>query len=225
MVTAAVKHSRNSRRSSFISRRILRTGQGDYALSSIAQSPSASQLCYAQVEVTAMHVRMACTLFVAFALAWASLPAAAQVNPSTAQTQKSSVQQTPPAAKVLQTSEPAEKPVVRFFSDQRDAQGRLLRIPETPNPRQTDVATDLPRTCAHILIYVAPPSADDQMMIKAPRDESNPTPTFQGLPPCRRDFRPMFFAALGPEFRFMKPGRPDSPRPGLEKPSSLTQPK
>lgn len=170
-----------------------------------------------------MHVRMACTLFVASALAWASLPAAAQVNPTTAQTQKSSVQQTPPVAKSLQTSEPAEKPAVRFFSDQRDAQGKPLRILEIPS--QAEAATDLPQTCAHILIYVAPPSADDQMMIKVPKDESNPTPTFQGLPPCRRDFRPMFFAALGPEFRFIKPGRPDSPLPSLEKPSRLIQPK
>lgn len=170
-----------------------------------------------------MHIRMACTLFVASGLAWASLPAAAQVNPTTSQTQKSSVQQTPPAAKSLQTPEPADKPMVRFFSDQRDAQGRPLRILEIP--AQAEAATDLPQTCAHILIYVAPPSADDQMMIKAPKDESNPKPTFQGLPPCRRDFRPMFFAALGPEFRFMKPGRPDLPLPSLEKPSSLTQPK
>lgn len=172
-----------------------------------------------------MHVRMACTLFAASGLAWASLPAAAQVNPTTSQTQISSVQQTPPAAKSLQTPEPADKPVVRFFSDQRDPQGGTRRILEIPNPGQTEAATDLPRTCAHILIYVAPPGADDQMMIKVPRDESNPTPTFQGLPPCRRDFRPMFFAAVGPEFRFMKPGRPDLPRPGLEKPSSLAQPK
>lgn len=172
-----------------------------------------------------MHVRMACTLFVACALAWASLPAAAQVNPSTVQTQKRSVEQTPPAAKSLQSPESGEKGVVGFFSDHPDAQGRSRRILDIPNPRQTEAATDLPRTCAHILIYVAPPSADDQMMIKVPKDESNPTPAYQGVPPCRRDFRPMFFAVLEPEFRFMKPGRPDSPRPGLEKPSSLTQPK
>jgi hypothetical protein len=172
-----------------------------------------------------MHARMACTLFAASALAWVSLPAAAQVNSTTAQTQKLSAEPAPLAAKSLQTPEPADKPVVRFFSDQRDPQGGHRRILEILNPGQAEAATDLPRTCAHILIYVAPPSADDQMMIKAPRDESNPTPTFQGLPPCRRDFRPMFFAALGPKFRFMKPGRPDSPLPPLEKPSSLTQPK
>jgi hypothetical protein len=177
-----------------------------------------------RVEETAMQARMACTLFVVSALGWASLPAAAQVNTTTAQTQKSSVERTPPAAKSLQSPESTERTVVRFFSDQRDAQGRP-RILEIPHAGQTAAATELPPTCAHILVYVAPPSADDQMMIKVPRDESNPTPTYQGLPPCRRDFRPMFFAALGPAFRFMKPGRTDALPPGSEKPSSLTQPK
>ena len=109
-----------------------------------------------------MKARMACTLFVASGLAWASLPAAAQVDPTTAQTQKSSVQQTPPAAKPLPTPEPADKPVVRFFSDPRDPQGGPRRILEIPNPEQAEAATDLPRTWAHILIYVAPPGADDQ---------------------------------------------------------------
>lgn len=168
-----------------------------------------------------MHVRMACTLLAASALACTSLPA--QVNSTTAQPQQS-LERNAPARKSMRAPEATERTGPRFFTFTKDAQGRTPQILQGPSPMQTEATADL-RTCAHILIYVAPPSADDRMMIKVPRDDNNPTPTYQGLPPCRRDFRPMFFAALGQEFRFMKPGRPDSPLPGLEKPSGLTQPK
>lgn len=147
------------------------------------------------------------------------------------QPQQSSLERTQPAHKSLQALEATERASARLFTVTQDAQAptpQILkgpRILQGPSPGQTAATADLPRSCAHILVYVAPPSADDKMMIKVPWDDSNPTPTFQGLPPCSRDFRPMFFATLGPEFRFMKPGRNDSPLPGLEKPSSLTQPK
>lgn len=176
-------------------------------------------------EETAMKARMACTLFVASALAGAFLPASAQVNPAPAQPQQPSTEQTAQAQKPLQASEATERAGARLFTFAREAQTQTPQILQGPSQGQTEATAAPPRTCAHILIYVAPPSADDKMMIKLPGDDSNPTPTFHGLPPCRRDFRPLFFAALGPEFRFMKPGRPDSPLPGLERPSSLTQPK
>ena len=166
--------------------------------------------------------RMLCALVVASVWECASLPAAAQVNPTTTQSPQSSVERTPPAPKSLQSLEPIEKNTTGFWSLLRGAQARAPQILQAPSPEATAA---LPRTCAHILIYVAPPSADDKMMIKVPKDDSNPTPTYQGLPPCSRDFRPLFFAALGPAFRFMKPGRTDSPPTGSEKPSSLTQPK
>lgn len=172
-----------------------------------------------------MNIQMACTLFVAVTFAGAFLPAAAQVTPAPSQQQQSSLEQNPPAHRFLQAPEVRERTSARFFTFNRDAQARTPQILQGPSLEQTEATADLPSTCAHILIYVAPPSADDKMMIKLPRDDSNPTPTFQGLPPCRRDYRPMFFAGLGPEFRFMKPGRPDSPLHGLEKPSSLTPPK
>ena len=176
-------------------------------------------------EETAMHIRMACTLFVASTFAGAFLPAAAQVTPAPAQQQQSPLERNPPAHRSLQAPEVTERTSARFFTFSRDVQARTQQILQGPSQEQTEAAADLPPTCAHILIYVAPPSADDRMMIKLPRDYSNPTPAFQGLPPCRRDYRPMFFAGLGPEFRFVKPGGPDSPLPGLEKPSSLTPPK
>lgn len=172
-----------------------------------------------------MKSRMACALFVAPALAWACLPAAAQVNPTPGQPQQSSLERTPSPPKVLQSPEATERSGTRFFTFTRDAQARKPQILQGPSPMQTEARADIPRTCAHILIYVAPPSADDKMMIKLPRDDSDPAPTFEGLPPCRRDFRPLFFAGLGKEFRFMKPGRTAPTLPGLEKPSSLTQPK
>lgn len=172
-----------------------------------------------------MHIRMACTLFLASTFASAFLPASAQVTPEPAQQQQSSLERNPPAHRSLQASEVTERTGARFFTFSRDGQARTPQILQGPSLEQTEATADLSPTCAHILIYVAPPSADDKMMIKLPMDDSNPTPTYQGLPPCRRDFRPLFFAALGREFRFMKPGRTDPPFPGLEKPSSLTPPK
>lgn len=177
-----------------------------------------------------MQSRMACALIVVSALAWASLPAAAQVNPAPAP-QQSSSERTQSTQKALQSPETNERAGARFFTFTGNAQARTPQILQGPqmqqglSPGQTEATADLPRTCAHILIYVAPPSADDKMMIKLSRENSDATPTFQGLPACPRDFRPLFFATLGQEFRFMKPGRTDSPLPGLEKPSSLTQPK
>lgn len=172
-----------------------------------------------------MRARMACTLFVALALPGVFLPAAAQVNPAPARPQQPSPEWTLLAHNSLQTSEATERTGVRFFTFTRDAQAPTPQILQGLSPMQTEVTADIPRTCAHILIYVAPPSADDKMMIKLPTDDSNPTPTFQGLPPCRGDFRPLFFAAPGKEFRFMKPGRTDPMLPRLEKPSSPTPPK
>jgi hypothetical protein len=172
-----------------------------------------------------MRAGMPCTLLAASVWACASLPAAAQVNPTTAQSPQSSLERTPPLPKSLQSLEPIEKNSMGFWSLLRGSQARSPQILQAPSPEQTEATAELPRTCAHILIYVAAPSADDKMMIKLPKDDSNSTPTYQGLPPCSRDFRPLFFAALGPAFRFMKPGRTDSPPAGSEKPSSLTQPK
>lgn len=171
-----------------------------------------------------MKARMACTLFAVFALAGAFLPASAQVNPTPLKPQPPT-EQDPLAQKSLQAPEATERTGARLFTFARDAQARAPQILQGPSQGQTETTADLPRTCAHILIYVAPPSTDDKMMIKMPRDDSNPTPTYQGVPACRRDFRALFSAALGPEFRFMKPGRPDLPPSGLEKPSSLIQPK
>lgn len=184
-------------------------------------------LCRAMLRLkeTAMRARLACALFVASVLACASLPAAAQVTRSTTQPQQSSLEPTPPAPRLLQSPESTEGSGARFFTFARDAQARVPQILRAPKLWLTEATVDLPATCAHILIYVAPPSADDRMMIKAPRDDRNPTPSFQGLQPCRRDFRPLFYAALGPPFRFLKPLRPDSQPQGSEKPSSLTQPK
>ncbi len=172
-----------------------------------------------------MRALMPCTLLAASVWACASLPAAAQVNPTTAQSPQSSLERTPPAPKALQSAEPIEKTSTKFWSPLRDAQARAAQILQAPSPEQTEATAEPPRTCAHILIYVVPPSADDKLMIKLPKDDSNSTPTYQGLPPCSRDFRPLFFAALGPAFRFMKPGRTDSLPAGSEKPSSLTQKK
>jgi hypothetical protein len=171
-----------------------------------------------------MKIPMACALFAASALAGALLPAAAQVNPGPAQPQQPSTERTPPLPKVSRSPEPTETTGARLLTDPRDVQARTPLILQAPNLEQTEAASELPRTCAHILIYVAPPTADDKMMIKVPRDDST-VPTYQGLPPCSRDFRPLFFAALGPVFRFMKPGRPEAPPPASEKPSGLTQPK
>lgn len=178
-----------------------------------------------------MQSRMACALVVVSALAWVSLPAAAQVNPAPAQPEQSSFERTPSTQKVLPSPETNERAGTRFFTFTRNTRARTQQILQGPQiqqglgPGQTEATANLPRMCAHILIYVAPPSADDKMMIKLSREDTDASPTFQGLPPCPRDFRPLFFAALGQELRFMKPGRTDSPLPGLEKPSSLTQPK
>lgn len=172
-----------------------------------------------------MLARTLWALVVASVWACASRPAAAQANPTTAQSRQSSLERTPPAPKSLQSLEPIEKTTTGFWSLLPGAQARAPQILQAPSPEQTEATAARPRTCAHILIYVAPPSADDKMMIKLPEDDSNPTPTYQGLPPCSRDFRPLFFAALGPSFKIMKPGRTDSVPTGSEKPSSLRQPK
>jgi hypothetical protein len=165
-----------------------------------------------------MKVLMACALFAASALAGAFVPAAAQVNPGPAPPQQPSTKRTPPLPKVLRFPE--------LLTDPRDVQAGTPLILQAPNPEQSEAASELPGACAHILIYMAPPSADDKMMIKVHRDDSNPVPTYQGLPPCSRDFRPLFLTALGPAFRFqLKPGRPEAPPPASEKPSGLTQPK
>jgi hypothetical protein len=171
-----------------------------------------------------MQARMACTLSVVLAWACAPSPAAAQVKPAKAQSSQSLPERTPPARKSSESLKRTEKDNdLHLYNLLRDAQENTLELRKLPSFAQSDVAGGPPLSCAHILIYEAPPT-DSRMIIEVPKDSAEPATTYPGLPPCNGDFRPRFFITQVPTPQFMKPARTDSPRPGSEKRSSSVRP-
>jgi len=171
-----------------------------------------------------MRVRMGCTLSVSVVvLAWASSPAAAQVNPPATKSRQSSSGRISSAPKLSESAKNAAKMRVRLYSFSQNIQPDILRRLERPLLPTDAVAVPSP-TCAHILIYAAPQNADARMVIEFPDDYDGPTPALRALPPCSRDFRPRFFIAQIPPPRFMKPARTDALPPDSERRPDLLPP-
>jgi len=170
-----------------------------------------------------MRVQVACTLSVILASACVLLPAAAQVKPAVAQSSQPLSERTPPAPKSPEGPKQTEKgndlPI--YINLLRDAQENTLQLRSLPSLVQSDATAGPPLSCAHILIYQAPPT-DSRMIIEAPKENSEPAPTYQGLPPCSGDFRPRFFITQVLKPRFMKPARTDQvPADSEKRPASL----
>ncbi len=172
-----------------------------------------------------MRVRMACTLSVILASTCASLPVEAQVKPAAAQFPKAPPDRTPTAPKFSEGPKRTEKGSdLPLYNLVREAQENTLQLrEELPKLSPGDAAAGPPASCAHILIYEAPPT-DSKMIIEAPKDYSEPEPIYQGLPPCSGDFRPRFFLTRVPAPKLMKPARTDSSPPGSDKHSSSVRP-
>ena len=161
-----------------------------------------------------MRVQVACTLSVILASACVLLPAAAQVK----QAPQSAPERTPPVPNSSEGPKRTEKEnnLPRNINLLRDAQENTLLLRNLPIMVQGDGAIRFQASCAHILIYQAPPT-DSRMIIEVPKDSAEPDTTYQGLPPCNGDFRPRFFVTQLPLPKFMKPARTDQPPAGSEK--------
>lgn len=171
-----------------------------------------------------MQARMARTLSVVLLLAWASVPAAAQLNPPATQLPQSSPDRALPSVRPSGNTKDERKIQVRLFSFARDAQADFQQRLKSLQLLQADGAIDPPPSCAHLLIYAAPRTLDTGMIIEVPKDYESPMPAWKALPPCSRDFRPRFFIVQTPPPRFMKPARIDTPPADSEKHRGLLQP-
>src|SRR5215469_11681681 len=118
-----------------------------------------------------MRVQVACTLSVILASVCVLLPAAAQVKQAPAQAPQSAPERTPPVPNSSEGPKRTEKGnnLPRYINLLRDAQENTLQLRNLPIMVQGDGAIRFQASCAHILIYQAPPT-DSRMIIEVPKD-------------------------------------------------------
>lgn len=173
-----------------------------------------------------MRLRMVRALCTIASFAFFSIPSGAQSKPGTEQTGPSITR-----GPIL---------VCKLSKDQKTiAENDGLPCESLPIPltdaaplktfvisRQGDAEVEPPPSCAHILIYAAPPNSDTKMIIEAPSEVFGTMPAFKSLPPCSRDFRTKVVLPQGP-FVWLRPLRNDSTLPQLWKrfaPAPTTHP-
>jgi len=166
-----------------------------------------------------MQCRMTSALVVLFTLAFSPRPVVAQSSPTGPQPLKASAEKMAATAEVHELLKSSDVGAVHLHTPSaNDATNALqpwqglLRQHQQNGPITARILSpeDAPN-CAHIVIYQAP-ETDSEMILggpknapplaDVPRESRDGMPTFKGLPPCSRDFRPaigvMLFPRRGP---------------------------